>query len=93
MIISLLNEGKVVEALQQAGLKTSELTDGPGFKVFCEFETKRGKYRAELPLDEHVTEMIMEALPVSYVVVAAKSIAEGIASQLPAMLDAQDDNP
>ena len=92
VIISILNEGKVAAALQEAGFHVGELTGGPNLKVSCELQTKRGRYRAELPgINDSIREMIMEARPLAYVVSIATSLAEGIARELPVIIEGLED--
>jgi hypothetical protein len=55
--------------------------------VFTEIQAHGGRYQVELPsLQENLTEMIMEAMPISYVVGMAVAMAKGAAEQAPLVL-------
>jgi hypothetical protein len=85
-IMSVVNLGRVANALEEAGFKVGDL-DGPNLKVFCDVATSRGKYRVGLPvMNMAIRETIMEAMPLSHLVAIGKATLDGITEEFPAVL-------
>jgi hypothetical protein len=88
LIFSLLNVGRLADAVERAGFRVEMLTQSSGvyLKVFTEHEIDGTRYGIELGgLQDHMREMIMEASSLAYMVSIVETLAEGAAAQLPLM--------
>jgi hypothetical protein len=87
IVLAVVNVGPIAAALEQAGLRTELGGQGSYVRVFCDVETEDGKYLVELaPLNENITEIIMEAMPLRAIVSHALEMADAIKEQLPSMI-------
>lgn len=88
VVFALLNPGRVGEALATIGVRT-ELGEGRSYlRALAEVDAGGGRFLVEMPLDDNITEMVMEARPLADVVDVAEALIEGMREQLPAMLRA-----
>lgn len=88
VVFALLNPGRVGEALATIGVRT-EAGEGRSYlRALAELDAGGGRCLVEMPLDDNITEMVMEARPLADVVEVAQALIEGMQEQLPAMLRA-----
>lgn len=88
VVIAVLNVGRLAESLEQAGFRTEAGRHGDFIRVLADVEVDGGKYLVELaPLNENITEAIMEALPLAVVTDAATTMLEVLRDQMPMMME------
>jgi hypothetical protein len=85
-IMAFANLERIAAALRDEGFKVRPI-DGPTLTLRHEFKTDGVTMHADLSLiNEHVTKMLQELLPISYVTSVARTMATDVAEHLPGMV-------
>lgn len=83
LVFATLNVGRIAEALEEAGFKTAQASGKTYIRIFTEVETDRGRLVVEVPaLNENITQMVMEGRSIEHIVLAVRSVSEGLQEQL-----------
>jgi hypothetical protein len=88
VVFALLNPGRVGEALETLGVRTEGGKGERYLRALAELEAGGARFLVDLPLDDNITEMVMEARPLADILDIAETLIEGMREQLPGMLRA-----
>ena len=88
VVFALLNPGRIGEALETLGVRAEGGEGKRYLRALAEVEAGGARFLVDLPLDDNITEMVMEARPLADVLDVAETLIEGMREQLPAMMRA-----